>query len=58
MKLQLRYRPILPIFIGWIALAVDPSVSALTIDQAVAGALRDPDVAQVIAVRDGEPAAR
>lgn len=41
MKLQPRCRPILPIFIGWIALAVDPSASALTIDQAVAGALRN-----------------
>jgi len=39
MKLQPRCRQFLPIFIGWIALAVDDS-SALTIDQAVAGALR------------------
>lgn len=41
MKLQLRYRLILPTFIGWIALAAPDSAPALTIDQAVAGALRD-----------------
>ena len=41
MKLQLRSWPILPIFIGWIALAAHDSASALTIDQAVAGALQD-----------------
>src|SRR5688500_2194950 len=41
MKLQLRCWPIFPIFIGWIGLAVGEPASALTIDQAVAGALRD-----------------
>jgi outer membrane protein, heavy metal efflux system len=41
MKLQLRSWQFLPIFIGWIALASPESVSALTIEQAVAGALQD-----------------
>src|SRR5687767_10375894 len=41
MKPKLRCRPILPIFIGWIALAVGGSAPALTIDQAVTGALRN-----------------
>ncbi|HEX8490542.1 MAG TPA: TolC family protein, partial [Chthoniobacterales bacterium] len=41
MKLQLRCWQLLPIFIGWIALAALESASALTIEQAVAGALRD-----------------
>ena len=41
MKLQLRCWQLSPIFIGWIALAALESASALTIEQAVAGALRD-----------------
>jgi outer membrane protein, heavy metal efflux system len=41
MKLQPRCRQLLPIFVGWIALASPESASALTIEQAVARALQD-----------------
>jgi cobalt-zinc-cadmium efflux system outer membrane protein len=41
MKLQPRCRLILPIFIGWSVLAMAHSAYALTIDQAVAGALQN-----------------
>ena len=41
MKLQLRYSLLLPILIGWVALAACDSGSALTIEQAVVAALRN-----------------
>ncbi|MCA1657972.1 MAG: TolC family protein, partial [Verrucomicrobiaceae bacterium] len=39
MKLQPRCSPILPILIGWIALAASHSAHALTMEQAVVAAL-------------------